>query len=802
MINNYIRLANKNNLKEVQQSAISVIGLAVALSSSILILLYVRYELSYDNFHEYKNQIYRVVTKHQSGNSYMGKDVSTVTPAPLKEVLESVPGIGNAAKCKFLAHTLEYNSSLFSERGFLYADPDFMKIFSFPAITGNPSDLLNEPFALFLTRDMAARYFGNADPIGKTIIADNKYLFTVRGVLENIPENSHLKFDFLTGFETFYSIRGGKEKVESWTSLSYITYIRLSDNADKNDISARLKEFPARFLPKEPFFTDMQWIMVPLKEIHLGGNANFDPGRNSDIRYLYLIISIGIFILLIACFNFMNISTARAFNRGLETAVYKVYGCSKKELIIKFITESLLLSFFGLLIALAIAGCILPFFSVFTERPLTFSMILKLPTLIKVIILTIIVGVISGLYPAICLSSMSPMSLLREEFRNPGMRRRSGIIRNLFVVLQYIISMVALVCTFTLLRQLNYVNNSDLGFIKENILTISLKDPALRTNPDVLVNELKSHPQILNVTLSTDLPNAIWSSTYISWDGKPDGTNMTAFRCGLGNDFIDFYKLNIVSGRGFSADFFADSANSYIINQTAAKMIGLDDPVGKKFGCNGQEGTIIGVIKDFNFHSLKLAVEPLAFSAIGSRDFPSASYLSAKVSPGNLKESRLLIESILMKLSPHYLNPVSVLSENVNANYRSERKLVVIFIIASVISVLLTCLGQYSLSSYTTRSRTKEMVIRKIMGSHPSGITFLLFREIAKWIMISILLAWPVAYMLMNKWLQNFAYHVDQGIGVFLLSLLITLIISIISVSYHILNISRVNPAEMIRRSA
>ncbi len=799
MVIMHIRLAAKHILKESQQSAISAIGLALALSTSILILLYVQYELSYDDFHVNRDSIYRIVAKNSASNSYMGKDVAVVTPAPLKEVLESVPGVKYSAKCRFLSHTLEYNSSLFAEKGFLYADPDFMKLFTFHALTGNPSEVLNEPFALFLTKDMAVKYFGNEDPVGKTIVADNRYLFTVRGVLENIPENSHIKFDFLTGFETLYSIRGGKEKVESWNNHSYLTYIQLSENANTDDIKVLIKEFPSRYLPKEPIFSDMQWIMVPMRKIHLGGNANFDPGKNNDLKYLYLIISIGVFILLVACFNFMNIATASAFNRGMETAVFKVSGCSKKELIVKFMTEFVLLAFFGLLLAIVIVAAIIPVFSVFADRPLSFMMILKFTTLVKVILLTLIVGVISSIYPAFKLSSMGPLCLMREEFKNPGLKKSSVNIRNLFVVLQYVISTVALVCTFTLLAQLNYLRNMNLGFVKDNILTIQVKDPALRNNPVALISELKIHPQIQDVTVSTDLPNAIGSSTFISWEGKPDGTNMMAFTSGSGNNFIDFYKLNVVSGRGFSDDFFADSVNSYILNQTAAKTIGLDDPVGKKFSCNGQVGTIIGVIEDFNFHSLKLAVEPLVLSPIGCKDFPLASYISVKVNPGSLSETRLLIESMLKKFSPHYLNPVSVLSENVDASYRSEKKLAVIFIIATVISILLTCLGQYSLSSYTTRTRTKEMVIRKIMGSRPSGIMGLILAEMGKWVIISVLLAWLLSYFLMNRWLQNFAFHIDQGIGVFLISLFITIMISVISVSYHILKLSRVNPAEMIR---
>jgi putative ABC transport system permease protein len=275
---------------------------------------------------------------------------------------------------------------------------------------------------------------------------------------------------------------------------------------------------------------------------------------------------------------------------------------------------------------------------------------------------------------------------------------------------------------------------------------------------------------------------------------------MTIFRAGTGKNFNDFYDLNIVSGRGFSEEFSSDSINSYIINQTAAKMIGGDNPVGKKFGFKGSEtGKVIGVVSDFNFQSLHLAIEPLALSLIGSREFPDISYISVKTSSGNQFSTRLFIEKKLKEISPHYLNPVSLLSDQIDSMYRSDRQLSKIFLFTTLLAVILTCLGQYSLSSYTTKSRTKEMVIRKVMGSTSSGILIILTAEMVKWIMVSILIAWPVAFFLMKNWLENFAYHIKPGAGIFILSLLISMIISLIAISYHVIRLSRVNPAEMIR---
>jgi putative ABC transport system permease protein len=588
--------------------------------------------------------------------------------------------------------------------------------------------------------------------------------------------------------------------VETWTSSSYSTYIQLIDNARPEDIKGKLRELAETQLPDIPLFKDMQWIPVPLGSIHLGGTINFDPGNTSDIRYIYLIISIGVFILLIACFNYMNMATARGYSRGREIGILKVSGSSKYDLILQFIIESVVISFGGLILALVIVCFILPAFNTFTERALTFNMVFGYSTLVKVMVLTILTGLFAGIYPAVHLSRMSPLHLIKEEFKNIGGKRGSGKLRNLLVVLQYIISIVALISTFTVLRQLSFVKNTDLGFLHENILTISIKDPALSERPDVLINELLGNPEIEDASVSSNLPHSITSASYCTWEGKQEETNMTVFRVGTGYNFTEFYDLKIVSGRGFSRDYPADSADSYIINQAAARMIGWDNPVGKKFGFQDSGmGNVIGVAEDFNFQSLHLAIEPLAISLIGRREFPLASFISVRTSPGTLSDARLFIEEKLKVLSPHYLNPVSVLSDQVDSMYRSDRKLSTIFIFTAGLAVILTCLGQYSLSSYTTKSRTKEMVIRKLMGSQSSGILAVLTGEMIKWIMISIVVAWPLAYLLMKKWLENFAYHIEIGAGVFLLSILISVIITLIAISYHVIKLSMVNPASMIR---
>jgi putative ABC transport system permease protein len=730
----------------------------------------------------------------------MGSDRFAVTPGPLKEALvNDIPEIKYSTKCKVNFHTLEYNGSLLSESGFLYTDTDFLKIFTFPVIAGNPSEDLKEPFTLYITREMASKYFGDDNPVGKIILADNKYSFTVRGILEDIPPNSHFDFDFLTSFETLNSMRGGKEIIENWGSNSYITYILLAENAEPETVKGKINDVYVKYTKSNPHLFKIILVPEPLRDIHLGGDINFEPGNNSDIRYIYLITSIGILILLIACFNYMNIATARSLNRGKETGILKVSGSSRNALIIQFLTESVLLSLGGLFLALLIVMFVLPVFSDFTDRPLTFRMILETRTMARILAIMLVTGLLSGFYPAFQLASFSPLNLLTGNYKSTGGGRRSGYLRNILIVVQYVISVIALISAFAVLRQLKFIQDTDPGFVSENIITATISDPAIRKNPQALIGELSTNPNIVDLTTSANLPVTISSNSRGNWEGKPADFNLGIYKAGIGDDFIDFYKLKIVSGRGFSGDFSTDTINSFIVNETAAKLIGWEEPVGQKFSFNQKEGIVIGVIKDFHFHSLHLPVEPLALSAIGSEEFREVAFISIKVRPGSISETRLFFEKTLKEISPHYINRVSVFSDRLDELYSSDRTLAAILVFSTIVALLLTCLGQYSLSSYTTKSRTKEMAIRKVMGSQPAGIMVLLGTEMVRWIFVSLVFAWPTSWLLIDKWLENFAYHINIGAGVFLCSLGVSLLISVAAVSFHLIKLSGVNPAEMIR---
>ncbi|HAN19039.1 MAG: hypothetical protein A2X13_11410 [Bacteroidetes bacterium GWC2_33_15] len=800
MIKKYINLPLKNIIKQGSLSVISAIGLAIALSCCILIILYVQYEFSFDSFHKNAEQIFRIVQK-QKGHSYMGSDVFAVTPGTLKEALVSeMPEVKYATKCILRSHIFEGNSTLFDEYGILYADQDFLKIFSFPIVSGDPAEALKEPFTLFLTKEMATKYFGNENPIGKYITADNKYVFTVKGILRDIPKNSHLRFDFITGFETLYSIRGGKENVDKWGSNSYITYFQLKGKVETEVIKAKLNDLYKKHTENTNLNQNLELIPESLNNIHLNGTINFDPSNTIDIRYIYLVLSIGVLILLIACFNYMNMAAARSFGALRTMGVLKVFGCNRRGLLNQSITESMLLSAFGLLIALFIIWFLLPTFSIFTGRPLVYSMIFQYKNIIKILGLILLVGIVAGLYPTVHLSSISPLQLIKQNLQSFNGKRKTGLLRNVLVVMQYIISITAIICTISILKQMNFIKKTDTGFARHNILTIYLRDPDLRKNPVGLIDELRKNFEIVEIATSANLPNTIGSNSNVQWENMPTDTKLPVYKAGIGYNFFEFYGLEIINGRGFSAEYVSDTVNRFVINQTAAKLIGWDDPIGKKFGFDRDNlGIVIGVVKDFNFHSLHLGIEPLAFSVIGCVDYPETRYISIKVNSEKIAETRIFTENTLKEMSPNYLNPVSVLSDRIDEMYMSDRNLSKILLFSTVLTIILTCLGQYGISSFTTRKRTKEMAIRKVNGAKSITIMYHLIWETAKLIFIAILFAWPIAYFIITDWMQNFAYRIAIGPSVFIYSLLITLLISLMVISVHIIKLSRVNPSELMR---
>ncbi len=474
MFKNYLKITLRNIQKHKGYSFINIAGLSIGMTCFIVIMLYIQYEFSYDRFHENADYIYRIVMK-QPGNVYQGIDVFNVTPGTLVPLLKAeYPEVEKAARISKGSGLIQANGKSFVERSCLYVDPDFLQMFTFPMISGNSTTALTEPYSMVITQEMANKYFGDRSPIGETITHDNKTKYKVTGVVENIPENSHFTFDFLASFSTFYSERG-KDRIERWNSNSYKAYIQLRRDTDAANLQS---QFPALVTKYKGEDSEHQFLLQPLTQIHLDGNINFELGTNNDMRYIYIFSAIGLFILLIACFNYMNLATARSVQRAKEVGLRKVVGADRIQLIRQFMGESVLFAVTALLLALIFVKLLLPVFSSFIDRNLEFYLLRDISLPLELLAISLIVAVVSGIYPAFFISSYQPAAILKGSL-NKG-SKASSVFRNSLVVFQFVISIILIFSTVTIYQQLNYIRNKNLGFQKDHIVSVYIRDLNLR----------------------------------------------------------------------------------------------------------------------------------------------------------------------------------------------------------------------------------------------------------------------------------------------------------------------------------
>ena len=647
---------------------------------------------------------------------------------------------------------------------------------------------------------MAEKYFGKEDPVGKVLNADKTYDYKITGVLENVPANSHVHFDFLISFSTIYSFPEGKEgRVEAWNSNNYITYLQLTEDADPKKVQARMHDIIKSH--KERYTNN--FFLDPITRIHLHSNINLDLEANSDIRIIYLMSAITFFILLIACFNYMNLSTARSALRCKEVGVRKVVGANRKNLIYQFIGESLFLAILALGLSFLLVKLLLPVFSRFVDRDLHLSLFFENPVLILLISgITLAVGFMAGSYPALFLSGFRPTQVLRRTFSSDS--RKSFRFRNVLVVLQFTISIGLIICTFIIHSQLDYIKKKDLGFKKDHIVVVRMQDQRLRQNYEPLLEAFKQQSKILDVTVCENLPHAIAGGGGNDWEGKePDVTYPTFYNTFVGYNFLDFYGIELVAGRNFSKQHLTDD-KAYIVNETAVKTMGIENPVGKRFRDWKGWGTIIGVVKDFHFASLKLEVKPMVMSLIykGDEDYmntyATVNYFSLRIGSEDVSGTLKLIETTYKKFT-NYPFSFSFLDERIDRMYRSEQKLGQSFITFSMMAVFIACLGLFGLASFTAEQKTKEIGIRRILGASIPGVVVLQIKIFFKWLILSSLIACPVAYIIMSRWMQDFAYRADIRVWFFAAAPLIAALIALLTVSFQSVKAAVANPVDSLR---
>ncbi len=783
MFKNYLYVALRNMKRQKGYSLINISGLAIGMTCSILIFLFIQYEISYDKYHENADDIYRV--NSEIPITRRGTNMNATSPGKLAPALvNDFPEVLRASRIKRIESTISCDDIIFTEKKFFYTDPEFLKIFTFPLIFGDPETALKEPYSLLITEKIAEKYFGNENPLNKTLLINNRNDYQVTGILKNPPNNSHFTFDFLASISTL------DENVFRWNSTNYIgTYIQLQKHSNPDKLENKLPEFLRKYMGENTFW---RFHLQPLTSIHLHGNIDHEIEVNSDIKYIYIFSAVAFLIMLIACFNYMNLSTARSANRTKEIGVRKVFGAERKQIIRQFIFESMIFAVIAFFISILLIKLFLPTFNLLIDRNLEFAFFHNGKILLGLVILTILVGIISGSYPAFFLSTFHPIHVIKGK----QILKSASVFRNSLVVFQFVISIVLIISVLIINIQGKYINKN-LGFNKDHIVIV---DSRIENNlRPIILNELNQYPHISGTSLSSHLPPGINSHTgSIVWEGKNDDERSSFYEAWIDYEFLDFYGLELLKGRNFSEEFPSDARHAYIINETAVRTLGWENPIGKEFGYSydNMYGEVIGVVKDFHHWSFHLNIEPIVFSLSGQNIYERR-ILSIKINSNEIHSTLAYIEGIFKK----YSQPLnySFLDDRVNKMYTAENKLERILNCFSLIAIFIGCLGLFGLITLTSERRTKEIGIRKVIGATVINIIFLLSKDLVKLVLIANIIAWPIAYYAMNKWLQNFAYRIDIGLGIFLISGVIALIIALLIVSYKAIKAATANPVDSLR---
>jgi len=783
MLKNYLTVTVRNIFRNKGYSFINITGLATGLACCTLILLWVQDELSYDRFHENIDDIYRVV------QDITFSDHSTtwgITQGPLGPSLEQdFPEIVLAARFKFDRERIKIGDQKFSELG-AYADQSFLGIFTYPFVHGDKSTALLEPDAVVLSETLAEKLFGAENPVGKTLVFNEQYEKRVTGVFKDVPHNSTLQFEFLGQLEF---TREYGYTVDSWGNSTFSTFVLLPHGLSREDVAGKIS---GHLLDKPTLEKNALLNLQPYKDIYLKSGLDYDFGGLGDMQYVYIFSIIAIFILLIACINFMNLATARSGSRAKEIGVRKVSGACRMHIISQFFGESAIMSFIAMAMGAALVVAFINPFNELAGKQLTFNPFINMELGAGLLLIAILTAVLSGSYPALFLSSFEPVKVLKGA----ATVTRGAMFRKALVITQFAITITLVVCTAVVYFQLDYLRNKKLGYKKDNMLYVSMT-PQITQDYNTIREELLRNPNIQKVTAMSNLPTSgFWfSNSRWEWEGMEPGTELLIRGVYVDIDYVDAFDMEIVDGRAFSKDMATDTIKSFIVNETAVKAMGIEKPVGKLLGRGDLMVPIIGVVKDYNYRSLRSPVEPLVL-------IPTKSYLTTmcmSVSMENVAETVSYVEGIWKQFEPERAFSYGFLDERLDAMYRSEERIGTIFRYFSVLAILISCLGLFGLASFLAEQRTKEIGIRKVLGASVPGIIVLLSKEFSKWVLIANVIAWPAAWYFMNRWLEDFAYRTDFGLTVFVLSGLLAFFISILTVSYQTIRAARSNPVDSLK---
>ena len=807
MIKNYFKIAFRNLMKYKFISFINLFGLTVGLTCCLLISTYILNEISYDRYNNKAENIYRFTRIFRNVETgVVSLHLGTIAP-PFGPLLKhDFPQI---QKLTVLlpsgTTTMRYEDKIFNEKNSYFADENLFDVFKVHVLKGNPATALKEPYSVMLTEDIAKKYFGNDEPLNKMIRFDNtQRSFKVTGVYEDFPVNAHLHPSLMVSFNTLRdtAIYGEQNLRSNWGNNSFLTYAVLPDNVNTKNMEA---QFPA-FLDKvmgQPGdkVKPSKWTALTLQkltDIHLRSHLDYEAEENGDIKRVYIFSAIALFILLIACINYMNLSTARSALRAREIGIRKVVGAERKEIIAQFLSESVIISFIAMLLATAFTYFTLPWLNKVSGQNLSFSILFKGVILVTLLIVPIIVGVVSGIYPAIFMSSFQPVKVLKGVMKIGG---SNVSFRKVLVTIQFAVSIILIISTAVVFKQLGYMQQTSLGFNKEHILTAAYNSE-LDNKFESFRTSLMANPGVINVTRSSRVPSGRLLDSQGSEIDRGDSlapTNADIKYITVDQDFLNTYDIKIAAGRGFSRDFSTDTS-SFLLNQTAVKALGLksdQDAVGKNFSYAGIKGKVVGIFHDFHFESMRQPIVPLIM-VIPSTNGNYGS-ISIKISGGNISAAIDHIEKVWKQFLPQSPFDYNFVDERFAKLYDSEKRQGTIFTIFAGIAIFIACLGLFGLSSFTITQRIKEIGIRKVLGASAASIVQLLSKDFLKLVLIAAVIAFPVAWYAMHQWLLDFAYRISIPWWIFIVAGIVAAVIALATISLLTVKAAMSNPVKSLR---
>ncbi len=785
MFKNHFKIGFRNLLKHRVFTLINIGGMTIGMICFILIALYIQYELSYDEHHEKADRIYRV-SQIQKGNNFRGSNRFALAPLPLTSVLKELfPEVQAATTLQVREALFSHEKQSFYERG-LFADEHLFEVFTYPVKEGMGKEALQDPDAVILTESLAKKYFGEDSPIGKTLNFENDRPLTVKGVVLDLPKNQHFGFDYITSLQ---NLPWYQNDLGRWGSNNYRAYVVLHKGYAYKELEAKLGVLQSFYQDSfKPVF-----FLQPLRDIHLRSQINFEISANSDIRYVYLSAFIALVILLLASINYMNLASARSAGRSKEVGMRKVLGAKRGQLVNQFMAESILITSFSLGLAMGLVYFLLPVFNQLMDQHISFDLKGNRTVFGTMLFISIVLAVLSGLYPAILSSAIMPIKALKGGWSKG--RKDGAFLRNLLVVGQYTAAIVLAIASVVIHQQLEYIQNKKLGYTRDQVVYVPYRQQDFYERRDVLRAELLEHPQIKKVSFASSLPLNMQSQGVVdTWEGNGDQEKLWIYRNYIDHDFIDLFDIHLVQGRNYSPEHPTDSTASIILNESAIKALGWKSAINKIF----DDKRVIGVVKDFHFQPFNLAIEPL-FLELGTKRRSTYGHILIKTT----MEEQEDVLAYIQRTVKTFLHGVPVeprfMDESYNELYRSEKRFGEVFNIFTFIALFIASIGLFGLVTHSILLRTKEIGIRKVLGASISNILGLVSKSFLRLVLLSTIIAVPIAWLGMNRWLQDFVYRIHLDWWIFLSVGLLAMIIAFFTLSTQTIKAANKNPINTLR---